>query len=411
MPNRPGTPGLLRELNDRAALDLLLSTGPLTRTQVGEATGLSKVTAAQLLGRLEERGLVEVVGESAGGRGPNAALYAVVPSCAYVAGLHVVLGRIAAAVADITGTVVGESRVDLNGVDDPVALVHGAVVKAGSEAGVALSRLQSFVIGTPGVVDPGTGDVRYAFDLPEWHAGVLAALRHDLRRPVTIENDVNLAAAAERAAAAGRDADDFALMWVGQGLGLAVVLGGRLNRGLAGGAGEIGWLPVPGAPLPPAASHPERGGPRSLQGGFQSLAGPEAVRALAREYGFARDPATETGVGRPSGPAAASVAESVGAAVAAGPAGAPFLDALAERLAVGVASVCVVLDPGLIVLSGEVGRAGGAALAERVQRALARICPTTSRVAVTSVEGNPVLRGALLVAVEAAREEVFSAPR
>src|SRR5256885_14757641 len=68
----PGTPRLLRAINDRAALELLLDQGPLTRAQLGELTGLSKVTASQLVERLEERGLVARVGEQAGGRGPNA---------------------------------------------------------------------------------------------------------------------------------------------------------------------------------------------------------------------------------------------------------------------------------------------------------------------------------------------------
>jgi len=105
MPSRPGTPRLLRELNDRSALDLLVSSGPLTRAQIGQHTGLSKVTASQLLSRLEERGLVAVVGEQAGGRGPNAALYAVVPSSAYVAGLEVGPNRVTAGIADITSPV------------------------------------------------------------------------------------------------------------------------------------------------------------------------------------------------------------------------------------------------------------------------------------------------------------------
>ena len=85
-----------------------------------------------------------------------------------------------------------------------------------------------------------------------------------------------------------------------------------------------------------------------------------------------------------------------------------YLDALAGRLAVGVAAVAVVLDPGLIVLSGDIGRAGGAALAERVQDAVARICPAPPRVAAGGVSGNPVLRGALVAALEQAREQVFS---
>ncbi len=83
----PGTPRLLRAINDRAALELLLDQGPLTRAQLGELTGLSKVTASQLVERLEERGLVSRVGEQAGGRGPNASLYAVVPTSAFVVGV------------------------------------------------------------------------------------------------------------------------------------------------------------------------------------------------------------------------------------------------------------------------------------------------------------------------------------
>ena len=112
MQRRPGTPSLLRELNDRSALELLLTGGPMTRAQLGEHTGLSKVTASQLLARLEERGLVAVAGELAGGRGPNAALYAVVPSTAYVAGLHVEQDEVSAGVADITGNVVTQISVD-----------------------------------------------------------------------------------------------------------------------------------------------------------------------------------------------------------------------------------------------------------------------------------------------------------
>ncbi len=91
----------------------------MTRAQIGERTGLSKVTASQLLTRLEERGLVETVGEQAGGRGPNAALYAVVPSSAYVAGLHVEHDEVSAGVADITGHVVTQISVDPNGTGEP----------------------------------------------------------------------------------------------------------------------------------------------------------------------------------------------------------------------------------------------------------------------------------------------------
>jgi predicted NBD/HSP70 family sugar kinase len=389
---RPGTPRLLRELNDRAALELLLSHGPLTRAQLGTRTGLSKVTASQLLARLEERGLVEVVGERAGGRGPNAALYWVVPSSAYVAGLEVGPSGVSAGIVDITGRLAAEIMVDPNGSGDPVRAVHTAVVKACRSAKVDPSQLHALVIGTPGVVNPGTGDVEFVFDLPTWHDGVLAALQRDLRRPVTIENDVNLVAVAERAYGVARGVKDFALMWIDRGIGLAVMLDGRLHRGTSGGAGEIGYLPVPGVPLPEGVTESVTWGRPTLGGGLGSLIGADAVRELAGRHGLRESTAGDC----------------VRVAAADEVRGGVFLDELATRISYGVTSVNIVLDPGLVVISGELGKAGGVALARRVEEAVGRICPTRPRVTVTEIDGNPVLRGALHAALEQAREEIFS---
>ncbi len=403
MEQRPGTPRLLRELNDRAALELLLTGGPMTRAQVGERTGLSKVTASQLLSRLEERGLVATVGEQAGGRGPNAALYAVVPSSGYVAGLHVEHDEVSAGVADITGQVVTQISVDPNGAANPVELVRGAVATACSSAGVQMSRLKALVIGTPGVLDPSTGDPRLAVNLPAWHEGVLEALRADLRQPVTIENDVNLAAMAERAVGVAQGTDDFVLMWIGVGLGLATIIGGRVHRGVAGAAGEIGYLPVPGVPLPQDVSHP-------ATGAFQSLVGAQAVRPLAAEYGFAAPTAEAAVRAAVAAVHAAEAGDRARPGRRAGGAGrgSAFLAELAARVATGVAAVSVVLDPGLVVLGGEVGLAGGTALASRVAAEVRRICPARPEVVPTGVAGRPVLRGAILAAVEQARSELLA---
>ncbi|KAB8183481.1 ROK family transcriptional regulator [Microbispora catharanthi] len=388
MPQRPGTPRLLRQINDRAALELLISRGPLTRAELGELTGLSKVTSGQLLARLETRGLVTAAGERPGGRGPNAALYGVNPSSAYVAGLEVLPDSVTAAVADITGTVVAQVTVDPSEARDPVGIVHEAVQRACGTAGIELTRLRCFVIGTRGVVDPLTGDVRYSVDLPTWHVGILAGLRTLLGECVIIENDVNLAALAEQTYGAARGADDFVILWTGIGQGLGVMLGGRLHRGITGGAGEIGWLPVPGEPLPSAVTAPQTGS-------FQRLVGGEALWNLARAHGLAAPDVRDAGV-----------ADLVRTAIDAG--NEDFVEDLAGRLAVGVAAVSVVLDPGLVVLGGDVGRAGGVHLAERVEEAVARACPSRPTVVATGVEGNPVLMGAIVAALDRAREEVFS---
>jgi predicted NBD/HSP70 family sugar kinase len=389
---QPGTPSLLRKLNDRAALELLLDGRSLTRSQLSELTGVSKVTVAQMLARLEDRGLVAAVGEQAGGRGPNATLYSVVPSAAYVAALYVEHGLVGTAVADVTGRIVAEAREDPNGAGDPVELVRSAVDRACRRAKVSVRRLSAFVIGSPGVVDPRTGDLQFVFNLPEWHEGVLAGLRGALRRPVLIENDVNLAAMAEHAVGAAAGADDFVLLWVGVGLGLAIVLGGRLHRGATGAAGEIGWLPMPGAPVTADVRYP-------AGGGLQWLASAEAIRTLAAESGFGGQSAAE---------AVRAAVDAVDAGASTADSAGRFLDEIARRVALGAAAVCSVLDPGLVVLGGEIGLVGGKALADRVAAEVSRICPIRPLIVPTAVSSEPVLRGALLTAVNQARADLLA---
>jgi len=375
---------LLRALNDRAALELLLNHGPLTRAQLGEMTGLSKVTASQLVERLEARGLVERVGVQVGGRGPNAQMYAAVPSAAYVVGLDVGPHGVTAATADITGAAGERVQVAMRGSTDPGAAVRQAVTAACEAANISVDGVRQVVLGTPGVVDPTTGEMSFSWELPRWDRGVLARLREEFSAQVVIENDVNLAAIAESRDGAAVGVEDFVLVWVGRGLGLAVLLGGRLHRGATGGAGEIGYLPVPGATVPHDVS-------RRSKPSFARLAGGDAVRSLLRRHGFRAD----------------SAAQAVADAVAAGEKGAAALDELAQRLALGVAAVCVVLDPALVVLAGDIGQAGGQQLADRVATEVATIAPVAPRVVPTQVPDAPVLRGALLTAVDRAREEIF----
>jgi predicted NBD/HSP70 family sugar kinase len=385
MPRHPATPSLLRSLNDRSALELLLREGPLTRVGLGQLTGLSKVTASQLLARLQKRNLVEVVGVRSAGRGPNAELYAVRPECSYSIGVDIDPDRVKLAVADVTGAPIARVDRPMDGSADPQRLIPELAVAVTREAGIELSAVDEVVVGMPGVVDPASGDIELSFDLPGWHRGLRAKLSADLGCDLTFENDVNLAAVAERAEGAGQDVDDLVLLWVGRGVGLAVVLGGRLYRGATGAAGEIGYLPLPGVPSPASVDRPAKGA-------FQALVGASAVAELAAQHGVDGDGA----------------AAAVRAALSGGAAGEKFLRVLADRLALGVAAVCAVVDPALVVLAGEVGAMGGAELCELVAAGVRRIAPVHPAVVPTQVGDSAVLRGALLTAVEKARQSVFA---
>ncbi|MCX5369866.1 ROK family transcriptional regulator [Streptomyces sp. NBC_00103] len=396
----PGTPRVLRAMNDRAALDLLLAHGPLSRTRIGKLTGLSKPTASQLLARLEAAGLVLATGTTEGRPGPNAQLYEVNPAAAYAAGLDVTPERVLAAVADATGRTVGTFEVPTPGrktADAVVRQVTEALDGAVKAAGLTRDEVRRLVVATPGAFDPTTGRLRYASHLPGWHSpALLDDLAAALPMPVEYENDVNLAAVAEQRLGAARGHEDFVLLWNEGGLGAALVLGGRLHRGWTGGAGEVGFLPVPGAPLVRQVT-------KANSGGFQELAGSQAVPRLARELGI-------TDV--PSGPYTEAAAALVGRAAAEDTAPhRQLLQTYATRLATGLASLVSVLDPELVVLSGASLTAGGEVLRALVQDELEELAASRPKLVMGDVTERPVLRGALESALAATRDEVFDTSR
>ncbi|MBL1109248.1 ROK family transcriptional regulator [Streptomyces sp. 5-8] len=448
----PASPSTARAINDRLALRLLQQEGPLTAGQLKQLTGLSRPTVADLVDRLTASGLITVVGESGEQRrGPNARLYGIVADRAHLAALDVRTEGVLVLVSDLVGRVRAEASAPIGGdtgtgpaVEQAVAAVESALKEAGAD------RLHTVGIGAPGLIDPATGDLRDSAGLPAWHRSLAAALQDRLPGArVTVENETNLAALAEQREGAARDRDTFVLLWLGHGVGAAVVLDGTLRRGASGGTGEIGFLPVPGTSGLPSAT--------DCDGGFHSLTGAAAVVALAGECGLPT-PATSDGPGAAeavraavaevasAGAVRAAVAEvasagavragvaevasagavragvaevaSAGAEREAAAAGAAsgdrpavrFLRALADRIAVGAASVVAVLDPGCVVLGGEVGQAGGAVLAELVRERLGRMSPLVTEVRASSLGGTAVLRGALLTARERAQDDLFTPP-
>ncbi|MEU8511736.1 ROK family transcriptional regulator [Kitasatospora sp. NPDC048722] len=391
---RTATPSTARAINDRLALNLLLEQGPLTATELRDLTGLSRPTVADLLDRLQRTGLVAVVGERGEQRrGPNARVYALVASRAHLAAFDVRSGGVSLVVADLAGRTLASAEVpvDDGGAPDAADRIVGTLLDLAR--GVGAERLHTVAVGAPGLVDPATGRLQSTGALPAWHGDLLAALRELPGTEVILENEVNLAGRAEYRVGAARDRDTFVLMWLGHSVGAAVVLDGRLRRGFSGGTGEICFLPVPGTVGLPSAA--------SCEGGFHGLVGSAAVCELARAHGLPAAPAGDAAAAEAAVRAALDDLDAVD-----GP-GRAFLDELAERIALGAASVCVVLDPGCVVLGGEIGRAGGPELASRVECRLAELSPLRTEVRAGTAGGGAVLAGAVLTAGDAARRDLF----
>ena len=374
-------------MNEIAALSHLLERGELTRADLRELTGLSKPTISEAVRRLTDAGLVVVVGHVSAGPGPNAEVYAANPEAGYVVAVSVrdtFMGHspsLAAAMCDVSGSVRArlESPVDFQKTD-PVEAVASMVERLRAE--VDVSGIGIVQVGVAGAYDPKTGIIHHV-DVPGWERpGLVDELRERLGLRVEVDNDVNLAAAAERRRGIAGDSDGFALLWLGEGLGLAIDLGGTLLRGARGGAGEIGYMPLYNLD-----------GERRAD--LQDLIGGEAVQDLAAQYKL---------TGR-------TPAEAVAAAAGDGPNGERFLAALAERIAVGLAAVVAVLDPPLVVLGGQIAQAGGIPLRDAVREAMTANAPLDTIVEITSVTDDPVLLGGLDAGLLQVREVLLSSLR
>jgi predicted NBD/HSP70 family sugar kinase len=379
---RPGRPRLLRAINERAVLQRLLTGGPASRPELAAATGVSKPTVGQALANLMRAGLVREAGRRTGERGRSAGLYEVDPTAAHVAGVDVGRAYIRVAISDLGGEVVArrDARNRARGAAALVEHVRTLAHEVAAEAGIAWEDVVHTVVGSPGVLDPETGRLRYAANLPGWgRPGLVDQLREALTPSLAIDNDINLAALGERAYGRGREVDDFVFLSIGTGVGMGVVIGGELHRGATGAAGEVGFLPL------------AEGGGRSARGALEEAAGAGGIVRTARDMGMA----------------GALTPERIFAAAQAGDATArATVEREAERLAFVVAAVAAIVDPALVVLGGGVG-ANADILLGHLEDAVAALTPLRPPVALSALGTDAILLGAIATALDTARELVF----
>jgi len=379
----PARPALLRQLNDRTVLELLLADGATSRGDLAARTGLSKPTVAEVVGRLEASGLLVDGGETVGRPGPNGRRYDVDPARCTGVGITVEPRGVRAELVDARGAVLATASAPA-GKASAAGTVAALVSTLTTGSGVRASSVHDVVIAVPGSYDVDSDQVRHADRVPAWTVpGLSAAITAELggRVRLAVDNDANLALVAESAATQDA-ARTRALLWLGAGVGLAAEIDGHAYRGASGGAGEIGYVPVP-----------TDGPVARKQAEFQDLAGSAAVLRLAARHGLA---------GRTAADAVSRAAAGTDSASGA------FLDELATRVALGLTIVVAVLDPGVVVLGGSTGRAGGPDLARRTERALRSRSRLRCAVVPSSVDGDPVLTGARVVAARRSRERLLA---
>jgi predicted NBD/HSP70 family sugar kinase len=368
-------------MNEENLLNALRRGGPLMRADLTRECGLSKPTVGLGLANLERAGLVQVAGQRRGGRGPSATLYEVNPEAGFVLALDVGREYVRGALGDLAGRVRsrGNRRVHGARLGSRMSELIGLASELAASAQVGNERISQVVVGSPGIYDPDHDAIRLAGGLPGWgHAGVGSELSQAFGQTCLVDNDINLAALAERDHGHGRDVDTFAFVSIGTGIGMGLVVDGQLHKGAHLAAGEIGYLPLSGDG-PVDVSDARR------RGSLEAAASAAGIVRAARLRGMA---------GRLS-------ARRVFEAAAAGDEAAEAVVRDEVRLvARAVAAVSLVADPDLVVLGGGIGCAPG--FADAVAAELARLLPAAPEVRVSAMGAEATVEGGLRLGIETA---------
>jgi predicted NBD/HSP70 family sugar kinase len=317
-------------------------------------------------------------------------MYEIQPDAGWVVVVDIGRAWLRLALVDLAGQIVvrRDVRTRARTAATLVTQIGDLAHEVAAEGGLQWDQVTRTVIGSPGVYEPERGVLYLCPNLPGWERpGVVHAIHDRLGERVTIENDVNLAAIGEAAFGLGRDVRDFVFLSVGTGIGMGLIVDGRLRRGVHGAAGEIGFLPMLEAKSAVRASKATAW----RRGMLEAAAAADAVVALAQARGSSARTSEEVFTAARSGDRAAVAA----------------VRAEADLLAQAVAAVVTIVDPQLVVLGGGIGR-NGDLLLDRMRESLTRLVPLhPPDIAVSALGNEAVVLGGIAAGLEDAREEVF----
>jgi predicted NBD/HSP70 family sugar kinase len=239
---------LLRSLTDEHVLRALMQERRLTRAEIAARTGISKPTVSESVKRLTQAGLLADTGERTSGRGRIGTYYGLADGLGVALVVGIAPEGIVAETIDVHGQVVAREVEHVQRPARPEQVTRALRTAARRAGAASPGPVRLAVVSAADPVERATGRLVHLPDAP-FLLGELSpvhALARVVAGPVVVDNDVNWAARAERSAAAPGELDDFAYLYLGEGLGCAVVADGQVRRGHRGLAGEIAHLLVRG---------------------------------------------------------------------------------------------------------------------------------------------------------------------
>jgi glucokinase-like ROK family protein len=387
-----------RYLNRRAVLEFIRFTpGGISRAELARQLDLTRSTVSAIVADLMQSGLVREAesGPATGGRRPI--LLELNPQHGYVVGVDMGATHMHTVVADFLAHVIQEEEIPFDVLDGPALCLAQAdlqVRRLLQKAGIAIEQVLAAGVGVPGPVLAEAGVVSAPPIMPGWDN---YPIRDHLQRlwgcPVSLNNDAEMGALGEWAFGAGRIRRHMAYIKVGSGVGAGLILDGRIYRGAAGLAGEIGHLTI------------QENGPRCSCGNHGCLEALAGGAAIARNAIQVVQSGKRTQLANIR-PVESISARHVGEAARLGDLAAQEIVANAgEYLGIAIAGVINLSNPSMVVVGGGVAQMGDLLL-EPLRRVVRERClrPAVQSVSITAavLGRRSSSMGAVVQAIETA---------
>jgi glucokinase-like ROK family protein len=374
------THSAMRGINRSAILETVRRRGPISRSQIAATLDISLPTVMRIVDELIDEGFVRPQGATEWSGGRRRSLLEFHVDGQVVIGVDLGGAQLFGAVADLGGNVLGEVDMPRHGTsgkesyDRVVELIETLL----ASPTVAGRRVRGIGVGAPGVTRHREGIVTWAYALDWKDFPLKARLAERFQLPITVDNDVNLAALGELWFGAGQNVQNMVLLAIGTGIGAGIIIDRALYRGSHEASGEIGHM-IPG---------------RDFLGrncvAFGALEGAASGTGIA---GRARQVLDGT---RSPDDLAGLLADDVFDAARQGQDWAQrVIDETVDYLAIAVANISVAFDPEIIVLGGSVTRSADLLVAPILRR-LNGCLPSQPQLVVSSLGRRAAAMGAIV---------------
>lgn len=373
------TSSAMREINRSAILEIIRQESPISRSAIAERLDVSLPTVMRIVDDLIEEGFVRLQGGSEWSGGRRRSLLEFNVDGFVVLGVDLGGTKMYGAISDLGGHILTEVNLGRHGTSGEesferlVSLIDTLLASPKLEG----RQVRGIGVGAPGITRHHEGVVTWAYTL-NWKEFPLRdrlARRYSL--PITVDNDVNLAALGEHWFGAGQNTQNMVLVAIGTGIGAGIIIDGALYRGAHEASGEIGHM-IPGREFF-GRDFEEFGALESMASGTGITArAVEALKAL-------KEPAGQDGL----------VAEQVFELSRRKVTWAQdLISETVDYLALAIANLAVTFDPEVIVLGG--GVTGSAdLLVQPILKRLEGMIPSPPRLVVSDLGLRATVMGAI----------------